>query len=254
MSSASSSAPVILIAGLTGGIGSALARHLSASGWRVTGFARDAARLAALGAELPGLETATADATDPAAVETTIADLAARHGRLDAYVHCVGSILLKNAQQTTLDEWRRTLALNLDSAFYGLKAALGPLQKSGGGSCVFVSSVAAQTGLPSHEAIAAAKGGINGLVKAAAASYATRNIRINAVAPGMVDTPLAKPIVSNEAGRKISEAMHPLGRIGRADNVAGLIAYLVSPAGDWVTGEIWSVDGGMAHLRSRPKV
>ncbi len=119
---------------------------------------------------------------------------------------------------------------------------------------MFVSSVAAQTGLPSHEAIAAAKGGINGLVKAAAASYATRNIRINAVAPGMVDTPMAKPIVGNEAGRKISEAMHPLGRIGRADNIAGLIAYLVSPAGDWVTGEIWSVDGGMAHLRSRPKV
>lgn len=246
--------PVMLIAGISGGIGSALARLALTQGWRVAGYARDAARLEVLAAELPGLITAPADATDPAQVEAAIADLVARAGRLDAYVHAIGSILLKNAQQTSLDEWRRTLDMNLNSAFYGLKAVLGPLQKSGGGAALFVSSVAAETGLPSHEAIAAAKGGLNGLVKAAAASYANRNIRINAVAPGMVDTPLSQPIIGSEAGRKISEAMHPLGRIGRPENVASLLAWLASPAGDWVTGEIWSVDGGMAHLRSRPKV
>jgi len=249
-----SSAPVVLIAGVTGGLGSSLARQLTGAGWRVAGWARDQTKLDELAGELPTLLPVNADATDPAQVEAAVATSVEHYGRLDAYVHCVGSILLKNAQQTSLPEWQQVLNLNLTSAFLGLKAVLGPMQRSGGGSCVFVSSAAAQVGLPSHEAIAAAKGGLNGLVLAAAARYASRNIRINAVAPGLMDTPLAAPLLGSEAGRKVSAAMHPLGRVGRAEQVASLIAWLISPAGDWVTGEIWSADGGMAHLRQRPKV
>jgi NAD(P)-dependent dehydrogenase (short-subunit alcohol dehydrogenase family) len=249
-----SPSPVAFIAGITGGIGTALARQLHAAGWRVSGWARDSVRLQALAAELPGLHTMVVDATDPGAVATAVQAAREHHGRLDGYVHAIGSILLKNAQQTSLEEWHRTLTLNLTTAFVALKAVLGPLQEGGGGACVFVSSVAAKVGLPNHEAIAAAKGGLEGLVRAAAASYAHRNIRINAVAPGLVDTPLAAPLLASEAGRKISAALHPLGRVGRADQVAGLIAWLLSPAGDWVTGEVWSIDGGMAHVRPRPKV
>jgi NAD(P)-dependent dehydrogenase (short-subunit alcohol dehydrogenase family) len=244
-----------LIAGITGGIGSELARRLHASGWRVGGYARSAEKLAALAAELPGLETAVADATDPAQVEAAFADLIARSGdgRIDAYVHCVGSILLKSAHLTSIDEWRRTLDLNLNSAFYGLKSAVAPMQAQGFGSIVLISSVAAQTGLPSHEAIAAAKGGIEGLVRAAAASYATRNVRINAVAPGLVDTPLAAALLGNPAARAFSEKMHPLGRVGTPANIASAIAYLLSAEADWVTGQIWSIDGGMGSVRPRPK-
>ena len=248
------SAPVVLIAGVTGGIGSALARRLAAAGAAVAGYARDEARLAALAAELPGLFTVVADATQPAAVEAAVAATVARFGRLDAYVHAVGSILIKPAHQTRPEEWLRVLDLNLNSAFYGLRAALGPMQTQGGGSIVLVSSVAAQAGLPAHEAIAAAKGGIDGLVGAAAASYAPRNIRVNAVAPGLVDTPLAAPLLASEAARAFSEKMHPLGRIGRPDQVASLIAWLLTPDADWVTGQIYSIDGGLAHLRPRPKV
>ncbi|MFH1499940.1 MAG: SDR family oxidoreductase [Verrucomicrobiota bacterium] len=245
--------PVVLIAGITGGIGSALARKLAASGWRVAGFAREAARLDALAGELPGLFTQVADATDAAQVEAAVAAVGGHFGQLDAYVHAVGSIVVKNATQTSLEEWRRTLDVNLNSAFYGLKYAVTPIQRQGG-SLVFISSVAAQTGLASHEAIAAAKGGINGLVRAAAASYASRNVRVNAVAPGLVDTPLAGPLLGSEAARAFSEKLHPLGRVGRPDNIAGLIAWLLSEEGAWVTGEIWSVDGGMAHVKPRPKV
>jgi NAD(P)-dependent dehydrogenase (short-subunit alcohol dehydrogenase family) len=249
-----SSSSFVIIAGITGGIGSDLARRLHAAGWRVGGFARSSDKLASLAAELPGLETATVDATDPAAVEAAIADLTARGGgRLDAYVHCVGSILLKSAHLTSLDEWRRTLDLNLNSAFYGLKSAVGPMQIQGSGAIVLLSSVAAGTGLPSHEAIAAAKGGIEGLVRAAAASYASRNVRVNAVAPSLTDTPMAAGLLGNPAARAFSEKMHPLGRVGTSANIASAIAYLLSPDADWVTGQVWGVDGGMSSVRPRPK-
>lgn len=249
-----SASSFVIIAGITGGIGSDLARRLHAAGWRIGGFARSTDKLDALAAELPGLETATVDATDPAAVETAVTDLTARGGgKLDAYVHCVGSILLKSAHLTSLDEWRRTLDLNLNSAFYGLKAAVGPMQAQGSGSIVLLSSVAASTGLPSHEAIAAAKGGIEGLVRAAAASYASRNVRVNAVAPSLTDTPMAAGLLGNPAARAFSEKMHPLGRVGTPANIASAIAYLLSPEADWVTGQVWGIDGGMGSVRPRPK-
>lgn len=244
----------VIIAGITGGIGSALARKLHHEGWRVGGFARNAEKLSALAAELPGLETAVADATDAVAVETAVKDLTARAGgELHGYVHAVGSILLKPAHLTTIEEWRGTMTLNLDSAFYGLRSAVALMQAQGFGSVVLISSVAAGTGLPSHEAIAAAKGGIEGLVRAAAASYATRNVRVNAVAPGLVDTPLAAGLLGNPQARAFSEKMHPLGRVGTSGQVASAIAYLLSPDADWITGQVWSVDGGMSSVRPRPK-
>lgn len=244
----------IIIAGVTGGIGSELARRLHAAGWRVAGTARGRERLDALEAELPGLVGLCADATDSAATEAAFAELSARLGGTpDAYAHCVGSILLKPAHLTTPDDWRRVLACNLDSAFYGLRTAAGAMQARGGGAIVLVSSVAAGAGLPGHEAIAAAKAGVEGLARAAAASYASRQVRVNVVAPGLVDTPLAAPLLRDPTSRALSEKMHPLGRVGAAAHVAAAIAHLVSPEADWVTGQVWGVDGGLSTLRPRPR-
>jgi NAD(P)-dependent dehydrogenase (short-subunit alcohol dehydrogenase family) len=122
-----------------------------------------------------------------------------------------------------------------------------------GGSVVLVSSAAALTGLPNHEAIAAAKAGIIGLTRSAAASYANSRIRFNAVAPGLVRTEMSEQLWSDEATAAGSIAMHPLGRLGEPEDIASMIAWLLDPANDWVSGQVLAVDGGLSQVRSRPK-
>lgn len=238
-----------LITGATGGIGRALAELLHASGFRLFLAARQAAPLQEL-AERYGAAWHTADLTSSAAVDDVFARATAALGAIGGVAHCVGSIVLKPAHLTTDEEWRTTLDLNLTSTFYVLRAATRAMNRTGG-SIALVSSVAARVGLPNHEAIAAAKAGLQGLALSAAATYAPRGIRVNVVAPGLVDTPLAARITGNEAARKASEAMHPLGRIGQPGDVAQALAWLLDPTQSWVTGQIIGVDGGLGTLRGR---
>lgn len=239
-----------VILGATGGIGSAVARALVANGSRVALAARDRGRLEALSAELGDADHSSLDATDTTAVEHFMKSIADTNGSVDGIVNCVGSILLKAAHQTTDDEWRHTLSANLDSAFAAVRAGARTLRKNGG-SIVLMSSAAARVGLPNHEAIAAAKAGVIGLGRSAAATYAAKGIRVNIVAPGLVDTPLAANITGNPMMLKASEAMHPLGRIGRPQEVASVIAWLLSHDSDWVTGQVFGIDGGLSAIRPR---
>jgi len=239
----------VLVIGAAGGIGSALARRLVASGVRVFLAGRDGAKLGALAAELE-MPWGTVEATDPEAIDALADRARGELGSLDGLVNCAGSILLKPAHLTTTADWQATLATNLTSAFGCVRAA-GRLMKGEGGSVVLVSSAAARVGLANHEAIAAAKAGIIGLVLSAAATYAKQKVRFNAVAPGLVRTPLSKGLLSSELAEKASVGMHPLGRLGEPEEIAAAIEWFLDPAQAWITGQVLGIDGGLADVRGR---
>lgn len=246
-----SSSPSYVILGATGGIGKALCHRLAADGARLFIGGRDADRLAALAADT-GAEAFPLDATDLPQVSACIEAAQTHYGRIDGVVNCIGSLLLKAAHSTTDEEWDHTVATNLGSAFGAVRAGAKALMKEGG-DIVLVASAAAQVGLVNHEAIAAAKAGVIGLARSAAATYAGRGIRVNCVAPGMVRTPLTEPVWNNELMLKGSVAMHPLGRIGEPEDIAGAIAWLLAPEQGWITGQVLGVDGGLGSVRPRAR-
>jgi NAD(P)-dependent dehydrogenase (short-subunit alcohol dehydrogenase family) len=238
----------VLIVGATGGIGSALARRLATSGTSLFLAGRDEARLVALSAEL-GASYAVVDATDFADMDR-IGDRAhAELGRLDGMVNCAGSLLLKPAHLTKSDEFHATIATNLTTAFAVVRTAARLM--TDGGTVVLCSSAAARIGLANHEAIAAAKAGILGLMLSAAATYGARGLRVNAVAPGLVRTPMTARITASATAADASRAMHALGRLGEPDDVAAMIAWLLSDDARWITGQCFGVDGGLGTVRAK---
>lgn len=239
-----------VVLGATGGIGSALSRTLAERGAQLIVAARGEDRLHELADSL-GAQPWRLDATDSDAVDACVKDAVETHGHIDGIVNCVGSILLKPAHLTSPEDFEETLRLNLVTAFNVVRAGARAMRR-GGGSVVLVSSAAARLGLANHEAIAAAKAGVEGLVLASAATYAPVGIRVNAVAPGLVDTPLTSRITGSEAGRRASLAMHPLGRLGEPEDVAAAIAWLLEPTNDWITGQVIGVDGGLGSLKTAP--
>lgn len=233
-----------VIVGAAGGIGSALSHKLKNQGAHLVLLGRSAEKLTLLGEELCA-PTQAIDASNADEVERAVAGF----GPIDGMVNCAGSILLKPVHLTTAAEWKQTIETNLTTAYATVRAGVKAIG-SAGGSIVLCSSAAARIGLANHEAIAAAKAGVIGLTLAAAATYAGRNIRINCVAPGLVDTPLTAKIIKNETALNTSLSMHALGRAGKPGDVASAIAWMLDPENDWVTGQVLGVDGGLATVRS----
>lgn len=219
-------------------IGAATARRLRDAGHRVITTARDTSVIE------PDM---ILDATDFDAVDRAVSDA----GELDGIAVFAGSMLLKPAHLTSREQYDDIVAASLTTSFAAVRAAGKHLR---GGSVVLTSSAAALAGLSNHDAIAAAKAGVIGLTLSAAASYAARDLRINAVAPGLVQTRLTEGLTASETSRKVSEAMHPLGRLGEPDDVARAVGFLLDPANAWITGQVLGVDGGLGSLRPRQRV
>ena len=241
----------MVIVGSAGGIGSAVAQRLITRGCRLVLAGRNAERLQTVADSLSA-EAQVLDARDGAAVETLWQDIAARHGRIDGVVNCAGSILLKSAHLISDAEFADTIATNLTTAFNIVRASTRlMMRQTGGGSIVLCSSVAARRGLVNHEAIAAAKAGVEGLALSAAASYARFGVRVNCVAPGLTRTELTRSLTQNETIAKLSAALHPLGRIGEPAEVASAIAWLLDAEQSWVTGQVLGIDGGLGSVQAR---
>jgi NAD(P)-dependent dehydrogenase (short-subunit alcohol dehydrogenase family) len=238
-----------LVVGAAGGIGTALCRRLVRDDHRVMMIGRDSERLAALASELnqPYL---VCDATNWDQLATVTDATISEFGDLAGAVNLAGSILLKPAHLTSEADLQEVLQQNLFTAF-GLVRTVAPrLKKSGGGSIVLMSSGGASIGLTSHEAIAAAKAGVAAMARAAAATYAAGGVRINTVAPGLIQTPLTSRIWQNEGAATASRSMHPLGRLGEPAEVASLIAWLLSTEQTWITGQDIAIDGGLSSIKS----
>ncbi len=241
-----------LILGATGSIGAALARLLHARGDTVVLAGRNPDKLQALAAELDA-PFVVVDATDAASVDAAVAftvqQASDRGGQLDGAFNGVGSLLLKAAHQTRDEEYAAVMTTHVNSSFFLLRACVKNMQA--GGSIVLVSSAASRIGLANHDVIAAAKAAVEGLAIGAAATYASKGIRINVVAPGLVRAGITERIFANEGALKSSIAMHPLGRVGEPDDVARAAAFFLDGANSWVTGQVLSVDGGLAGLKVR---
>lgn len=201
-------------------------------------------------ADETGAVPAVAEASDGAQIEGVVQEALARFGRLDGAANLVGSVLLKPVHLTRDEELAATLQVNLWSAFWMLKAAVRAME--GGGSIVLASTAAVRTGLPNHEAIAAAKGAVEGLALSAAATYAPKQIRVNVVAPGLVRAAMTARITGSAPALAASTAMHALGRIGEGEDIASAVCWFLDPANNWTTGQVLGVDGGLGALRGRP--
>jgi len=238
---------VALVTGARGGIGHEVVARLRASGHRVAAVGRDAEALALVTADAH----VAADTTTAEGAASTIAACIGELGSAPTLLaHCVGSTLVAPLHRTTPDQYRDVIRVNLDSAVYMLHAWIAAMREGRlQGSAVFCSSVVARIGVANHEAIAAAKGGVEALARSAAATYAPLGLRINAVAPGMTDTPMTSGMLRADVMREGAGRQYPLGGIQTAAQVADTMVWLLSDQAARITGQVIAVDGGFTTVR-----
>ena len=230
----------ILIIGASSGIGHALALSLQAQG----------ATLFTAGRRQPEGVTSTHmhwDVTQGSAVEALNQLPDVLHG----LVYCPGTINLKPFQRLQPEDYDNDLKVNVLGAVSAIHATLALLKKSKGASVVLFSTVAAKLGMGLHSSVSVAKSAVEGLTKSLAAEFAPYNIRVNAVAPSLTDTPLAesKGLLGTPEKREAADKRHPLNRVGTPEDIAGMAAYLLGDQASWITGQIIGIDGGMGSLK-----
>jgi 3-oxoacyl-[acyl-carrier protein] reductase len=238
-----------LVTGASRGIGRAIAVALARGGATVAlnyaGNEAAAAEALALVEKAGAARARLArfDVSDPAACAKAVDDVVGELGGLHILVNNAGVALDQLVMRQKDEDWRRTLDVNLGGAFYLIRAAARPMMKARSGSIVNLTSVVGEMGNAGQAAYAATKAGLVGLTKSVARELASRNIRVNAVSPGFIDTDMTAALP--EAAKQKMAEMIPLGRLGSADDVAHAVAWLCSDQASYVTGEVLRVNGGM---------
>ncbi len=237
---------VALVTGASRGIGRAIAMTLASRGATVLAAARGDNALATVEAIEAGggrAEVLPLDVTEAGAVDAAVADIVARHGRIDILVNNAGITRDQLLLRMKREDWDAVIATNLTAAFTCAHAVLRPMVKQRYGRVVNLTSVVGQAGNAGQTNYAASKAGLIGFTKAMALEVASRNITVNAVAPGMIDTDMTRAI-SASAHADWAERI-PLGRLGTPEEVAAAVAFLASDEAAYITGHVLAVNGGM---------
>lgn len=238
---------VALVTGGRSGIGQATARRLRDEGARVFTAQRGEDR---------EFEATSIDFSEPAKAGRAVDAVIDKAGRLDVLVNNAGMMEEARIEDMTLADWERTMAVNLTTPFMLIKAAL-PHLRSVSGSIVNVGSIEGLGSNPKHAAYGTSKAGIHGLTRAVAIDHSGEGVRCNAVAPGWIDTDINVEFIQNlpdpKGFRQKVGKIHMVGRTGKPEEVASLIAWLASPESSFVTGQVWTIDGGRMAMLSLPQ-
>jgi len=237
----------VLIYGGSGGIGYATGKILQSRGYNLHLVGRSEDRLAASAAELGASYTA-GDVTDSGLYSRVTQEAGEA---LDGLVYAVGTINLRGLQRLTEADFSNDFRVNAIGAALAIQAGLPALKRSSGiASVVLFCSVAALQGFSLHASMGMAKGAVAGLTLSLAAELAPK-VRVNSIAPSVTRTPLAESMLASEAMATAIAGLHAMQRLGTADDIAALTAFLLSQDADWITGQIISVDGGRSTLRTK---
>jgi len=237
---------VAIVTGASRGIGRDVALMLAARGARVVAAARGdhaADTVSAIGAAGGRAEAGSVDVTDRAAVDALVAGALERHGRIDILVNNAGIARDQLLMRMKRDDWDQVIATNLTAAFACAQAVIKPMIKQRAGRIINITSVVGQSGNAGQANYAASKAGLIGFTKALAQEVASRNVTVNAVAPGLIDTDMTKAISDGAQDDWASKI--PLKRLGSPDDVASAVAFLASDEASYITGHVLAVNGGM---------
>jgi NAD(P)-dependent dehydrogenase (short-subunit alcohol dehydrogenase family) len=234
--------PTLIVTGGAKGIGLGVAERFAAEGWTAVIADADADAARATAERLDGDDVAV-DVTDRDGLFAAFAGASERHGPIDALVTCAGITIQGASDDLAADDWRRVVDVDLTGTFFSCQAAVGHMPA--GSAIVTIASIAAARGMPGRAAYVAAKAGVVGLTRTLAAEWVGRGVRVNAVAPGWVDTPFLRDAAAKGyVDLDVVAQRPPMKRLAAVDDVVGTIGFLIGPDSGYITGQTIYVDGG----------